>query len=179
MNHLTRIEAIKLIQEIIELNVDAGLASKLLSLGTIGLDGSPKVRTMVYRGFTSDSQDLMLSTDARSAKINEIQADPRMSVAWYFPITWQQLRMEGVARITTSDADPEAMRCFQLLSPKTRASFAAPYPSISPLDAFSSEDPPFDLDLALCNFRLLSFRIRQMTLVNLKEPQSTIQYHLE
>lgn len=59
--------------------------SRFLQLGTVGLDGRPAVRTVVFRGWHATS--LLAVTDTRSSKIPELRALPYAELCWYFQVT--------------------------------------------------------------------------------------------
>ena len=58
--------------------------SRWLQLASVSEDGSPRVRTLVFRGWF-DNDTLELLTDQRSAKVSELQHDPRHEVCWLLP----------------------------------------------------------------------------------------------
>jgi PPOX class probable FMN-dependent enzyme len=75
--------------------------SRYLQLATVGLDGAPRCRTVVFRGFQEEGNTLLAITDGRSQKVAEIARDSRAQVHWYFVRSREQFRME--TRITTVD----------------------------------------------------------------------------
>jgi PPOX class probable FMN-dependent enzyme len=68
--------------------------SRYLQLATVGLDGAPRCRTVVFRGFLEESNTLLAITDGRSQKVEEIARDNRAQVHWYFARSREQFRME-------------------------------------------------------------------------------------
>lgn len=77
-------------------------------LATIGLDGAPRLRSVVLRGFAAADRRLRLHTDIRSAKCQEIRANPRAAVHVYDPGGQFQLRLAGLARLHHGDAEAAA-----------------------------------------------------------------------
>lgn len=73
-------------------------------LATIGLDGRPRARIVVLRGFSPDSLEARVHTDARSDKIAEIERDPRVALGFYDPLAGMQIRLEGLARLHRGDS---------------------------------------------------------------------------
>ena len=55
-----------------------------LQLATVAADGTPRVRTMVFRGWAG-STGLDLLTDGRSAKPAELAHQPAVEVCWLLP----------------------------------------------------------------------------------------------
>ncbi len=78
------------------------------TLASIGRDGSPRLRTLVLRGFDAASRTLRLHTDRRAEKFAEIAAEPRVSLHGYDPGQRVQIRLDGVASLHTDDAVGEA-----------------------------------------------------------------------
>ena len=107
--------------------------SRWLQLATIAADGSPRVRTLVYRGWF-DGNTLELLTDQRSAKWAELQHDPRIELCWLLPKARCQFRFRGRQRQV--EADLLRQRCLQhweQLRPEGRALWGWPAPG-APFD---------------------------------------------
>jgi PPOX class probable FMN-dependent enzyme len=68
---------------------------RYVQMATVGLDGRPANRTVVFRGFLDDSNQLKFVTDARSQKVAEIHQLPWTAVCWYFANTREQFRLAG------------------------------------------------------------------------------------
>ena len=75
--------------------------SRYLQLATVGLDGAPRCRTVVFRGFQEGGNTLLAITDGRSQKVEEIARDSRAQVHWYFVRSREQFRMD--TRVTIAD----------------------------------------------------------------------------
>ncbi len=58
-------------------------------------DGWPSVRTVVFRGFQSKGKSLLFVSDRRSNKIDEVNADARAEICWYFTNSKEQFRLKG------------------------------------------------------------------------------------
>jgi PPOX class probable FMN-dependent enzyme len=69
--------------------------ARYVQLATVRLDGRPANRTVVFRGFWDDSNQLKFVTDARSRKVAEINHQPWAEVCWYFANTREQFRLAG------------------------------------------------------------------------------------
>ncbi len=78
------------------------------TLATIGLDGGPRLRTLVLRGFDAPARTLRLHTDSRAEKFAEIATDPRVSLMGYDAGQRVQIRLDARASLHTDDAIAEA-----------------------------------------------------------------------
>jgi pyridoxamine 5'-phosphate oxidase len=77
-------------------------------VATLGVDGRPRLRTVILRGFDFTKRELRFHTDRRSQKVSEIAADPRVSLIGYDSGAKIQLRIEGIATLHTYDAVADA-----------------------------------------------------------------------
>jgi len=69
------------------------------SVATLGLDGRPRIRTVVLRDFDEGAGTLRFHTDRRSEKVSELARDPRIGVHFYDEAAKVQLRIDGSAAI--------------------------------------------------------------------------------
>ncbi|NJL20818.1 MAG: pyridoxamine 5'-phosphate oxidase [Leptolyngbyaceae cyanobacterium SM1_3_5] len=106
--------------------------ARYLQLATVRPDGRPANRTIVFRGFLDDSNQLEFITDDRSEKIAQIQHQPCGEICWYFPNTREQFRLAGVLSLIAAD-EPNETLCkarsivWQKLSDAGRLQFAWPH----------------------------------------------------
>ena len=92
-------------QELMRSNVDRKHPFRFFYLGTMALDRQgPAVRTVVKRGIDADLK-LLCYTDARSPKMQQIVANPKVSVLFYHPRKQLQIRMKGNAQIIDEELD--------------------------------------------------------------------------
>lgn len=153
-------------------------------LATVRPDGRPANRTVVFRGFLEDTNQLKLITDVRSEKAMQISQSPWGEGCWYFPKTREQLRFLG--RLTLVDGHhPDAMllKARQMqwhdLSDAARLQFGWAHPGQlrDPADAFSP--PPPDPQAPLPNFCLLLLDPVQVDHLELRgNPQNRDRYTL-
>ena len=82
---------------------DAGVAeSNAMSLATAGADGQPSVRTVLMKYFDADG--FVFFTNLESTKANQIAANPRVALLFYWQPLERQVRLRGVAeKIRTSE----------------------------------------------------------------------------
>ena len=142
-------------------------AARWLQLATVALDGTPRVRTLVCRGWAGPAE-LDLLTDRRSEKTRELQQQPALELCWLLPRARSQFRLRG--RLLTLTAEPllrERQRHWRQLTPGGRALWGWPLPG-APLDRSAPwpEALPDDAPLPDC-FALLRIAIAQVELLEL------------
>ncbi len=96
----TLAEAWRLLREGVD---DAGSAFHTPAVATVTADGLAAVRTVILRGADPAARVLRFYTDARSAKVAEIAARPRIALHVYQPGPEIQLRLDCLARIHADD----------------------------------------------------------------------------
>lgn len=133
---------------------------RYFQLATIQADGRPANRTVVFRGFFGDTNQVKIITDARSQKFDQILHQPWGEVCWYFTETREQFRLAGeLTLIDANHPDQELQKArtltWQDLSDNARLQFAWPHPGESKAkkEAFSPPSP--DPETPLPNFCLL------------------------
>jgi PPOX class probable FMN-dependent enzyme len=111
-------------------------ASRFLQLATIRPDGTPACRTLVFRGFHDQTNDLLLTTDLRSDKVREIKSCPNAEICWYFRETREQFRLSGAIEIIGHEAGGTScelrLELWQRLSDATRRQFTWPEAGLIP-----------------------------------------------
>jgi len=90
---------------------------------TVGLDGAPRVRTVVLRAAEPSARLLRFHTDARSGKVAEIAREPRVGVHVYDARSKIQVRLDGVARVHPWPS-PRAQASWEASRPQSRACYA-------------------------------------------------------
>jgi pyridoxamine 5'-phosphate oxidase len=73
-------------------------------VATLGLDGTPRARTVILRGCDAAGRVLRFHTDQRSEKVREIAACPDVALHFYDPGAKIQLRLAGRATAHRDDA---------------------------------------------------------------------------
>lgn len=102
--------------------------ARWLQLATLAADGTPRVRTLVFRGWAGASQ-LDLLTDGRSAKAVELRAQPALELCWLLPRARCQFRLRGaVVGLPADQERAERERHWRTLSPEGRALWGWPPP---------------------------------------------------
>ncbi len=146
-------------------------AARWLQLASVAADGSPRVRTLVFRGW-ADASVLELLTDGRSAKAVELRRQPAVELCWLLVRARSQFRLRGRLLEADAAADRAArLRHWQGLSPGGRALWAWPAPG-APLEPGPScaASFPAALDDATPlprHFQLLLIQLQQVELLEL------------
>ncbi|MEB3235631.1 MAG: pyridoxamine 5'-phosphate oxidase family protein, partial [Cyanobacteriota bacterium] len=108
--------------------------ARWLQLATLAADGTPRVRTLVFRGWGGPAA-LDLLTDGRSAKAAELQRQPAVELCWLLPRARCQFRLRGAAvALPAAQERAERERHWQALTPEGRALWGWPPPG-HPLNA--------------------------------------------
>ena len=76
---------------------ESNISSRLIQLATIGIDNTPRVRTVVFRGW-SQSYEMEIYTDKRSQKCFELELNNRIEICWFFSKAKCQFRLRGTAK---------------------------------------------------------------------------------
>ncbi|XP_006397851.2 pyridoxine/pyridoxamine 5'-phosphate oxidase 2 [Eutrema salsugineum] len=151
--------------------------SSYVQLATIGLNGRPSNRTVVFRGFEENSDRIQINTDFRSRKIEELSHCPYSEICWYFSDSWEQFRING--RIEVIDAsNPDQAKLQQrekawfANSLKSRLIYICPTPG-SP---YNSEQPNQEVKLdpssgPVAEYCLLLLEPEKVDYLNLKSNQ--------
>lgn len=110
----------------------------LASLATVAPDGAPRSRSVILRAWDPGRDVLGLATDARSAKVREIGADPRVALVLWDDGAQVQVRLEGRAAVV---ADPaERRRRWDALGPHSRRGYATVAAPGSAVDGAPAQD---------------------------------------
>ena len=73
-------------------------SSRWIQLATIGIDTTPRARTVVFRGW-SESYEMEIYIDKRSLKTEELDLNNKVEVCWLFSKSKCQFRFRGTSRI--------------------------------------------------------------------------------
>ena len=145
--------------------------ARWLQLASLGGDGAPRVRTLVFRGWAGP-QELDLLTDGRSAKAAELIQEPRVELCWLLPKARSQFRLRGQRQLLDPAANLAARtQHWQQLNPGARALWGWPHPGAN-FDATSDPTGPFPAELADGTplpdcFELVRIQLEQVELLEL------------
>ena len=160
--------------------------ARYLQLATVDPQGLPANRTVVFRGFLENSNQLQFITDFRSNKITHIQAQPWAEVCWYFTKSREQFRLFGkLILVTAADLEPALklarQQVWQKLSDAARLQFAWPKPGdkrVGDPEAFFPDNP--SAKEPVINFCLLLLDPEKVDHLELRgEPQNRCLYLLQ
>lgn len=158
--------------------------ARYFQLATLRADGRPANRTVVFRGFLDDTNQLKIITDSRSQKADQIDDQPWGEACWYFPESREQFRLAGqltLVRVNHPDQALQAARktTWQELSDPARLQFAWPHPGEARTEnngAFSP--PPPDPEQPIPNFCLLLLEPIEVDHLELRgDPQNRWLYY--
>ncbi|MEH1822487.1 MAG: Npun_F5749 family FMN-dependent PPOX-type flavoprotein [Nostoc sp.] len=121
--------------------------ARYLQLATVQANGRPANRTLVFRGFLEDTNQLKFITDIRSAKADQIHKQPWAEVCWYFPNTREQFRITGCLTLVSGDDSDQVLQLariamWQELSDAARLQFAWPHPGKPRVETPEAFAPP-------------------------------------
>lgn len=118
--------------------------ARYLQLATVDGEHQPHNRTVAFRGFVEDSDQLQFAVDSRSEKIPQILANPKTQACWYFRKTREQFRIAGrlipiLAPSLMLHPDPRTQslreRLWDQISERSRALWFWPEPKDPRADA--------------------------------------------
>ncbi|PFH19695.1 pyridoxamine 5'-phosphate oxidase family protein [Burkholderia sp. JKS000303] len=104
----------------------------MLQAATLGLDGAPKVRTIVLRQVSRADRLLSFHTDVRSEKVAELRRDPRIAIVANDLDALVQIRTEGTVSICDDDVQRRAI--WQSSRPHTLLLYRAPLRPGTPIE---------------------------------------------
>lgn len=100
-------------------------------LATVDAQKRPGVRTIVLRGFDPATRLLTMHSDVRSAKVEEVRAEPHIMLHGWDARARVQLRVWARASLRLGEA---ARTDWARLHPRSRATYAVAPPPGTPLD---------------------------------------------
>lgn len=152
--------------------------ARYLQLATVAADGTPRNRTVVFRGFAEDGEGLLAVTDTRSDKVGELMAQPRVELCWYFSITREQFRLRGGAEIldaSTESSEAQRLALWEKLSDAASEQFFWAHPG----ERVGASGPLTVSDAPPEHFVGLRFTPDHVDYLELKSPQRRTRYWRE
>eukprot|EP00466_Bigelowiella_natans_P015419 jgi/Bigna1/89346/estExt_fgenesh1_pg.C_470116 len=162
--------------------------SKFMTLATVA-NNEPRARTVVFRGFLEENSDthnaLKIITDIRSDKIEEIRANPKAEIMWYFLDTREQFRIRGELQIIAWDEKDEEKSMWRenqwkSISSGMKQSYEWPSPGVQrDSDANDQSDflDPSPSERPSRNFALLLMTPSTVDVVKLREKPQLRHVH--
>ncbi|KAG0474941.1 hypothetical protein HPP92_014627 [Vanilla planifolia] len=141
---------------------------------TVASNGRPSNRTVVFRGFQEGCDKVLINTDSRSAKIEELKHCPYGEICWYFTESWEQFRIKGKIDIIDSSTKDHAkmqqrVKSWFASSLKSRFQYLGPVPRFPVINEKLSNDSELDPSAGpVDTFCLLVFDPEEVDYLNLK-----------
>jgi pyridoxamine 5'-phosphate oxidase len=141
--------------------------ARWLQLASVAWDGTPRVRTLVFRGWAGPAA-LDLLSDGRSAKPAELSFQQAVEVCWLLPRARSQFRLRGELQSLPPELEEkERHRHWQALTPGGRAVWGWPSPGAAfDRDAAFPAELPDQTPLPQ-HFLLLRIALAQVELLEL------------
>lgn len=142
-------------------------SARWLQLATVAADGTPRVRTLVFRGWAGPAC-LDLLTDRRSAKPAELTHQPAVELCWLLPKARSQFRLRGaVIELEVEQLQREREQHWQRLTPAGRALWGWPEPG-QPFEAGAAFPRELGDNIPIPpHFQLLRIALKQVELLEL------------
>jgi len=141
-------------------------SSRWIQLATIGNDNTPRVRTVVFRGW-SESYEMELYTDKRSQKYFELEFNNNVEICWLFSKAKCQFRFRGTSRF---EKGMERFRHWENLSENSKSMWSWPCPGADFLFEQTKDVSSKAKDEQLKNFILLKIEITHVDQLLLHKP---------
>jgi pyridoxamine 5'-phosphate oxidase len=156
--------------------------ARYLQLATVRSDGRPANRTVVFRNFLPETNQLKFIADRRSEKIAQLVTQPWAEACWYFPKTREQFRLLGKLNLVDLDCADLTLQAARKttwhdLSENARSSFFWPEPKADRAEQLAFEVDVSDSSTPIDTFCLLLFDPIEVDHLELRgEPQSRWLY---
>ena len=138
------------------------VSKRWVQIATTSKDNLPRLRTVVFRGW-SEAHSMLIYTDRRSEKINDINFNNNVELLWLFPKSKSQYRLKGEAYEIK-----ENIKFWKNLSDHSKVSWFWPNPG-GKLSQRSSYDTPKTLERPE-TFTVLEVKINYVELLKLERP---------
>lgn len=161
-----RIESLHMIERACWLELaraarDRGHAWRVMTLATVDRDRAD-ARSVVVRDVDETERTLIFYTDARSAKVAQMQAHPRATLVGWWPQPGWQLRLRVTLSLQTAGLEVSSRWARVKLSPSAQDYLAA-LPPGTPVDRFQPERGSRE------HFAVVTARIDEMDWLELHE----------
>jgi pyridoxamine 5'-phosphate oxidase len=146
--------------------------ARYFQLATVRTDGRPANRTVVFRGFIPETNQLTVISDRRSQKTQQILQQAAAEICWYFPKTREQFRLLGTLSLVEGNAKESQKQVYQQtwqsLSDSARAQFYWPTPG-EPHDPNQElPSPPENQDFPAESFTVILFEASEVDHLDLR-----------
>ena len=138
------------------------VSKRWIQIATTSKDNLPRLRTVVFRGW-SEVNSMLIYTDRRSEKINDININNNVEILWLFPKSKTQYRLKGEAYEIK-----ENIRFWDNLSENSKKTWFWPNPG-DKLSQLSAYDTPSKLERPE-TFIVLEVKMNYVELLKLERP---------
>lgn len=140
--------------------VKKGHPFRYCTMGTVGLENSARLRTIVLRSIT-ESLHMVFFTDKRSKKIIHIKENPKVSLLFYHPEKLLQIKVDGLARILSDEKTLK--KYWSGVQPSSRKDYTTILP---PGSGISNPDAVeyLDKEAYFCILEITPFKIEYLKL---------------
>ncbi len=138
------------------------VSKRWIQIATTSKDNLPRLRTVVFRGW-SEADSMLIYTDRRSEKINDININNNVELLWLFPKSKSQYRLKGEAYEIK-----ENIRFWDNLSENSKKTWFWPKPG-DRLSQRSAYDKPSKLERPE-TFTVLEVKMNYVELLKLERP---------
>jgi hypothetical protein len=128
----------------------------LAALASVDGTGAPSVRSVILRDCDPGAGTVAFATDTRSAKVVQIEGEPRVALTVWDDGTGVQVRLTGHAVVAGAD---ERRRRWGALGPRTRRGYGSPSVPGTPLGPGDAPAEPDDEDAWLDRFAWVAVRV--------------------
>ncbi len=141
-------------------------SSRWVQLATIGIDNSPRVRTVVFRGW-SKSYEMQIYTDKRSKKYHELGLNNNVEICWLFSRSKCQFRFRGTSRV---ELEKNNLCHWEQLSENSKSMLSWPSPGKHYVFDHKNDLSGNRMDEISSNFTVLKIDITQVDQLLLHTP---------
>ena len=150
--------------------------SRYFQLATVDSDGVPHCRTVVFRGITDDNQLIVIS-DTRSEKFEQLGQNSHAQACWYFSKTREQYRFSCKATLVTVLQAPDLVtNQWNKLSDAGKKQFLWGKPG-TPRQDSSALQVDGDFDHVPSHFCIILFSIENVDYLNLRGNPQHREWH--
>ncbi len=141
-------------------------SSRWVQLATIATDNTPRVRTVVFRGW-SEFYEMEIFTDKRSQKYQELNLNNKVEICWLFSKAKCQFRLRGKSRF---DVSKDNARYWDQLTEYSKSMWNWPCPGEKYINNKNNDDSDLKIDVMSKNFSLLKIEFDYVDQLILTKP---------
>ena len=144
-------------------------SSRWIQIATIGIDNAPRVRTVVFRGW-SESFEMKIYSDKRSQKYLELERNNNVEICWLFSKAKCQFRFRGLAKI---EIGKDKLIQWNQLNEKSKSMWGWPSPGDNFKSNQTNNNSINNIEDQFKNFTLFKIYITEVDQLILHKPIHT------